>query len=282
MIVGDSAAYPVAFRLAARAVYALHIGAGLTGIISGVLALAGPKGGGWHRRVGATFFVSMLIMSGIGAAVSPFIPQRGNVVPGLLTFYLTATAWATVRLKDDQARRFEIAAMAVAAAACALGVTFALTAVSSPGGLLDAEPASTYSAFALFPAFAAVLDVTVIWRRGVSGPARLARHPWRMSLALFIACGSLFLGQPKVFPPGLRGSPILFAPEVFVLGLMAFWLIRVGFPSRLAPRPARPRAGDVQIGLGLLAWKTTPLSVTATSPSRYAATGGASASGPSV
>jgi hypothetical protein len=41
----------------------------------------------------------MLIMSAIGAAVSPFLPRPEwiDVVAGVLTFYLVATAWATVK-----------------------------------------------------------------------------------------------------------------------------------------------------------------------------------------
>jgi hypothetical protein len=173
----------------------------------------------------------MLCMSAIGAAVSPYLPQRANVVPGLFVFYLTFTAWATVRLRDRSARSLETVGLFAAVATSALGVAYGLTAVASPGGLLDAEPSDTYFGFALFPAFAAMLDLTVICRRGVSGAARVARHLWRMSMALLIACGSLFLGQPKVFPPGLRGSPIMDAPELAVLALMAFWLIRVRFPG---------------------------------------------------
>jgi hypothetical protein len=73
----------------------------------------------------------------------------------------------------------------------------------------------------------------LILRGGISGAQRITRHLWRMCVALFIAAASLFLGQPNVFPASVRGSFILFVPEVAVLGLMIFWLIRVRFTRRV-------------------------------------------------
>ncbi len=253
MTLPDDATAPLLLRLAEGAVLYLHIGAGLTGIASGFAAMVARKGGRAHRLIGNVFFVSMLIMSAIGAAVSPLLPQRANVVPGLLVFYLTATAWAAARRPPATVGRFEIAALGFAWSAAALGVSYGLRAASAPDGLLDGDDALIYFAFASFTAFAGLLDVTVLLRGGLAGPARLSRHLWRMSVALFIAAGSLFLGQPKVFPPTLRGSPILFAPELAVLALLVFWLIRVRFKGgrpkpRAAAGPAFPTGGEAEAG----------------------------------
>lgn len=229
---------PLLVRDAAAAILALHIGGGVTGILSGATALLAPKGGPLHRAAGHVFFVSMLIMSGIGAIVSPFLPQWSNVVPGAFTFYLVATAWMTVHRPEDQVGRFEVGAFAFAWTAAALGVVLGMIAAGSPKGLLNGDPPATFFVFASLPALAGALDLGVILRHGVSGAQRIARHLWRMSVALFVAAGSLFLGQPKVFPPWLRGSPIMFAPEIAILALMIFWLLRlrgVRRPSRTEP-----------------------------------------------
>jgi hypothetical protein len=50
-----------------------------------------------------------------------------------------------------------------------------------------------------------------------------------MCVALLIAAFSFFLGQPQVFPASVRGSALLYIPEIAVLGLMIFWLVRVRF-----------------------------------------------------
>ena len=71
----------------------------------------------------------------------------------------------------------------------------------------------------------------MIVRRGISGTRRLTRHLWRMCVALLIGAASFFLGQPQFSPASLRGSFILFVPEIAILGLLVFWLIRLRFAS---------------------------------------------------
>ena len=48
-----------------------------------------------------------------------------------------------------------------------------------------------------------------------------------MSLAMFIATASLFLGQAKVFPKPIRIMPLLSIPVLLVLGVMLYWLVRL-------------------------------------------------------
>ncbi len=81
----------------------------------------------------------------------------------------------------------------------------------------------------------------MIRRGGISGNPRIARHLWRMCAALFIATGSFFLGQQKVMPEWMQGSPLLFVPALAPLVLMIFWLIRIRFTGRYArPKRAEP------------------------------------------
>ena len=168
----------------------------------------------------------MLIMSGVGAAVSPFLPNWTNVVMGLFVFYLTATAWMTVRRPAGEIGWFEVGWIGFAWAVAAFGVLLGLRAAASPGGQLAGDPPFAFFALASLPGLAGAMDLGMLRRGGVSGPQRIARHLWRMCIALFIATASLFLGQPKVFPSALRGSPIMFAPEIVIMGLLLFWLYR--------------------------------------------------------
>jgi hypothetical protein len=48
-----------------------------------------------------------------------------------------------------------------------------------------------------------------------------------MCFALFFATSFFFLGQQKVMPAFMHGSPILFVPALAPLVLMIFWLVRV-------------------------------------------------------
>lgn len=163
----------------------IHIGAGTVALSAGAAALIFRKGSRGHRHAGTAFFVSMLVMSALGAYLAWIKPDMGTAIMGVLTFYVVTTAWMTVIRPERQSGRFEIAAL------LALG------------------------------------DLRVVVRRGIAGAQRLTRHLWRTCFALFIAAGSQFLGQPMVFPEPIRGTAVLYAPVLLVIGTMVFWLIRV-------------------------------------------------------
>jgi len=101
------------------------------------------------------------------------------------------------------------------------------------GGAITAAADSSNAPPAIFVliigGLAITMDVKMILRGGISGEKRITRHLWRMSLALFIASVSFFLGQQKIMPPAMPGAPILFVPAFAPLGLMFYWLFRVRF-----------------------------------------------------
>lgn len=227
-------------RAVASAVLVLHIAGGTLGIASGSVALAARKGGTAHRIAGDIFVVSMMVMAAIGAAVSPLLPQRANVVPGMLTFYLVGSSWLTMRSRGRLTRAGEVLGLLFAVATAGLGIYFGNVAAAAPSGQLDHSAPSDYYLFAGLTAFAAALDVrALLVVGGLVGAARLARHLWRMLVALLIGCVSLFLGQAKVFPAALRGSPLMFLPELLVAGALIFWLARVWIMGRGRPRVLR-------------------------------------------
>jgi hypothetical protein len=72
---------------------------------------------------------------------------------------------------------------------------------------------------------------------------RIRRHLWRMCFAFFIATGSFFLGQQRVMPVAVRGSPVLFALAFAPFAVMLFWLTWLHFTSgikRLSLAPTTP------------------------------------------
>jgi uncharacterized membrane protein len=209
-------------RGSAALILTLHIAGGGVGILSGAAALVVRKGGRLHRLAGNAFFLSMLIMSSIAAAVSPFLPtpQWPDAVAGAFTFYLVATSWMTVRRKEGSVGRFE--SWALVAALC-IASSLVFIAVFDPTAA-NAGPAYVFSILALL---AAVGDFRMIRRGGITGAQRISRHLWRMIFALFIATGSLFVGQPQVFPDVVRGTGLLFVPVILVLGSLVYWMVRV-------------------------------------------------------
>jgi uncharacterized membrane protein len=234
MILQVSAESSWLVRSAAALVLAVHIGAAGIALLSGTAALFFRKGQRLHRIAGNVFFVSMLTMCAIGGCVAPFLPQPqwSSVFVAVLTSYLVATSWVTIRRKEGKIGAFEIGAFLVALSVFVACFTFGLLAANSPR-TSGADPASAaYFVFGSIAALAAALDLRLILRHGVLGAQRITRHVWRMCVALLIAAFSFFVGQQQVFPASVRGSPLLVAPEIAILGVMIFWLVRVRFSVR--------------------------------------------------
>jgi hypothetical protein len=227
---------PWLIRAGAATILFLHIAGGSVAIVSGTMALGLRKGGRAHVAAGNVFFVSMLAMASIGALVSPFLltvegkPKLFDSAAGFFTFYLVVTGWLTVRRKAGTTGRAEMAAFLFAS----------LLAVSIVAvGTGRADPTGYYGMGAII-ALAAALDLKVILNGGIAGTPRIARHLWRMCLALFVAVGSFFLGQQRVMPELVQGSPWLSVPPLAVLAAMLFWLTKLRF-ARLVALVSRKR-----------------------------------------
>jgi hypothetical protein len=234
---------PEWMRASAKALLFLHIGGGSLGMLSGAAALVARKGSRRHAIAGTVFFASMLAMAAVGACVSPFLPtgvlhELPNTIAGIMAFYLVLTSWVAIRRKDGGIGNVEKAGLAIALTVFIAGVSFILAAMNSPTGTIGDTPPQAFYVFALVGGIAAASDLKVILKGGISGPARIARHLWRMCTALTIATGSFFLGQQKFLPQALHGSPLLFIPVFAPLLVMAFWLVRIRLKRRYTqPQP---------------------------------------------
>lgn len=225
---------PLVLRAGADMLLFLHIAGGSVGILSGAVALVARKGDTLHRGAGTVFFVAMLIMSGIGFLVSPFLPSAPNTVAGLFTFYLVASGWLTVRRREGTIGLAEKIAFLVPIAASVAGVVFIILANNSPTGTVGDGPPEAFYVFVLIGMISALSDLKMIRRGGISGAPRIARHLWRMCTAFLVASGSFFLGQQQIMPVFMRGSPWLFVPVLVPLVLLFYWLLRVRFTNLFA------------------------------------------------
>lgn len=207
--------------------YAVHIAAGTLGLVSGFVALYAAKGATLHRKAGMVFVYAMMTMSVFGTAIAAVrgVAPTINIPAGLLTAYLVMTGLTTVRPLAAGARSLAIGALGVALAVGLICLTLGFESLASGGQRRGfAFPLFMFGVVGLL---ASVGDVRVI-RSGVrQGSARLARHLWRMSFALFIAALSFFIGQAKVIPKPIRIMPLLALPVLAVLVTMCYWLWRV-------------------------------------------------------
>lgn len=204
-----------------------HIAAGAIALLAGGAALSFRKGGRWHRLAGNAFVISMLVMAAGGAYLAFTLRVTLSVIGGLLTLYLVVTAWTTVARR---ARRPGIMdAIALVFGLCIGGVAMmsGFEAATSETGLKDGFHPGQYVMFGTVALLAAAGDVRMFILGGVGGAQRIARHLWRMCVALMIAASAFFLGQAQLFPEAVRESQLLNAPVLLPFLLMSYWLVRV-------------------------------------------------------
>ena len=230
----------------------VHIVAGLSAIVAGTVALSAAKGGELHRKSGTVFVVTMAVMASLGAyAASTKLHisfQKFNVMAGLFTLYLVATALLTVRPHADK-RWIDYVALAVASGIAIFSLGMATIGIlgSAKFSWFPTVPAVIFGTVALL---AAIGDVRMLRAGGaLQGKHRIARHLWRMCVAMFIATGSFFMGQAKVFPEEIRILPLLATPLILVLVTMFYWWARV-LRGRRVPRRVEPEAKAPYIGRG--------------------------------
>jgi len=202
----------------------LHISGGVGGILTGAGALTFRKGSRMHAIVGRAFVVSMLTMSSCATVLALMKNDTGNVVAGVMTFYLVTTAWLTARQRDRKPGLFDWIALVFISVVTVLMFSGAFKLVAHPKrGILTPMIFFISSVCAL----CAIGDARVIAQRGISGTRRLARHLWRMCFALFIASGSLFLARPHLFPHWMKTTGTLTFLTFLPLLMLIFWMIRV-------------------------------------------------------
>jgi hypothetical protein len=223
------------------ALLAVHILAGGTSLLSGYTALYTKKGGRVHRRAGLIFVYAMLTMAtcGLTLAVGWDRGASINVPAALLTVYLVTTSLTTVRpLADDATtKRLHVVGLLVAVGIVATMVMFGAEAIAN-GGKRQGIPTFPFVLFAFIAALGAAGDLRMLLRRSgtaLRGAARLTRHLWRMTFALFIAAMSFFFGQAKVIPQPLRIPALLALPILAVLVTLLYWLWRVHRKSARIP-----------------------------------------------
>ncbi|HEY5072518.1 MAG TPA: hypothetical protein VII63_10860 [Caulobacteraceae bacterium] len=217
--------------------YVVHIGGGTLAFGSGAVALLARKGGHLHRVAGSMFFVSMLAVASFAAFLAVVIPgQLVNLFIGAFTFYLVATARMTVRRKAGSIGLGEKIALA---AAVILSAPFVILAIQLATGLpplftsavpFEGPVLIAIYLFASVLVIAAIADARLVLVGGIAGAPRIARHLWRVCLAFTLAAGSFFTNAlPRLLPGRMHVTLLNFLPQLFLLGLLLVWMIRVRF-----------------------------------------------------
>jgi len=209
----------------------LHVSAGILAMLAGAFAISFRKGSQRHRTTGNMFVICMLIVSAVGAWLAFRKSEADNVLGGIFTFYLIATAWATAKHGEAEIWTLDWATPPAALAVAAIWFFWGIEVTRGRMAVGAQSSAGGYFFFGVLALLCAAGDVRMLLRCGVSGRQRLSRHLWRMCFGWFVATISFFLGQQQVFPHWLQGSTVLVVLAFLPLLLLFFWLARVRFAS---------------------------------------------------
>jgi hypothetical protein len=227
----------------------LHICAGILAMLSGAVAVSFRKGSHRHVVAGRVFVYSMLTMAAGAIYLAILKHEPNNVSGGLVTFYLTLTAWLTARRTDGQTSKLDWAALLIPLTLGSLLWIGGLEKIRSHAPPEDGVPAGMNFFMGSVLLLAAAGDVRMLVGRGVLGTKRISRHLWRMCFAWFIATASFFVGgnnrplrllsavglRQQVFRTLLR-TEVLVSLAILPLLLLIFWLVRVRFAHAFKTR----------------------------------------------
>jgi len=211
----------------------IHIAGGVIALLLGAVAVAIRKGSGTHVTSGTWFCAAMLVLGVTASILAPFKSPPDSPIGGIMACYFVATAWMAARRRSGTPGRFEKIACAIVLVIAAAIIGAGFKAALSPTPHSGPPGPGALLAIGGICLIAGLLDLRFIIRGKLSATQRISRHLWRMCFAFFIATGSFFLGQQKVLPQAVHGSPILFILAFTPLALMLFWLARVRYSKMI-------------------------------------------------
>ena len=205
-------------------VWLVHTPAGTVAFLSAIAAFGYSKGSWAHRRSGRYFTVSMLIMAVSGSLAGFLKGTPNDVFLGLMVFYSVFTAWLTTFHKEGETDFLEYIALAWV-------VTLGLIAFSYDPSEGEPYP-EMYALWVGLAIFFAVGDIRNLYKRGLSGSQRIARHLWRMCFSLMWAAMAFVDKIVKMTGATIEEMPyVAVIPMSLILILTIYWLHRV-FRSR--------------------------------------------------
>ena len=207
----------------------VHVVIGTLAVMAGAVALAVRKGARSHIWAGRIFAVTMGWASAIGAVLGivEFTDFYITFHAGILGVTLILSGWMTARARSGRLGSVSVGVGVLNALNTAGLVAASAYAASTSESTLFGFHASDYLFLGLMTAVALIGDVSLIFRKALSEKHRIARHLWRMGLGFFIAAGSAFTGPGAVvFSEAVRNSGLLALPELIIIILVVFWLLR--------------------------------------------------------
>lgn len=222
-----------------NALLVVHVFSGALAVLAGAIAASVRKGDRLHIRAGKLFVAFMALSSVLGAVLGLIKFEQFFITffAGILGAYLVVSGWLSANRASANHRGLDGVLSALNAMTFVALTAIGMLALAQPDGLMLGFAGANYLFLAGMSGIAAIGDYSRFFRDAISRNHQLARHLWRMLLGFFIATGSAFTGPgASVFPDSIQASGMLSIPEVVILLLMVFYLIRTLFFSHTTAR----------------------------------------------
>ena len=212
-------------------VWLIHTPAGTIGLVAATVALFTKKGTVLHRKAGAYFTVSMLIMLISGFLAALLKASIGDMFLSAVVMYTVFTAWLTVHHKKFETGFLEHVALVwiIAVAIAAFFINASWREVGTP---------NPYLYWANFAVFCAIGDARNIHRAGLPGIQRVIRHVWRIGFSLIWAALAFTDKIVKILGSNVKELPeeqltyIIAVPTLLILIIILYWILNILFFSR--------------------------------------------------
>lgn len=212
-------------------VWAIHTPAGTVGLLTAGFAMFAKKGGALHRRAGAWFTVSMMVMLASGTAAACLKNSLDDMMLGAFVMYTVFTAWLAAHHKTNEPGLMEIAAL--------IWVTgLAVSAFAISMGRLEVQAPVAYLMWGGLAILFALGDMRNLCHSGLSGTQRIIRHVWRIGFSLVwaaLAFTDKIVKMMGANVKGMQGEQLLLIvgiPTVLIMISILYWIIKILFFPR--------------------------------------------------
>ena len=211
-------------------VWAIHAPAGTLVLLAAVVAMFAEKGSALHRKAGACFTVSMMVMLVSGIVAAYLKDSIDDMMLGVIVMYTVFTAWLTARHKKNETDYMEVMALIWI-------IGFAIVAFSISMGWREVEVPVAYLVWGGLAIACALGDMRNLYLSGLTGTQRIVRHVWRIGFSLVWAALAFTDKIVKLLGANLKSMQeeqlmlIVAVPTLLILTTIVYWIARILFFS---------------------------------------------------
>ena len=197
---------------------ALHIVAGSLALVSAGAALAVKKGGRSHKRVGSTFFYSMVVIFLTAVTMAVLTSNTFLFLVALFSFYLAFSGWRFARNRSGEPQWLDWLAVIIMVSS---GLLMGFLAFKDYPQFTSTSV--TLSVFGFIAIVLGLADTKSHRDRAATGKVRIAKHLTNMLGGTIAVVTAVLVVNVSMTPPWLGWI----LPTILMLPVIIWWRRKV-------------------------------------------------------